>query len=87
MSLTPQHKRILDWLEDGNYHCGVEMTYMIDMRKRVSEMKVLGYEIEGKRCNLHRHDSGVYMRRWVKEKPKYKLQFDPIKNVMVQIPC
>lgn len=85
MSLTPQHRRILDWLEDGNFHCGIEMTYMIDMRKRVSEMKVLGYEIEGKRCNLHRHDSGVYMRRWVKEKPKFRIEYNSKLGKAVQI--
>ena len=49
------HQRILEWLSDLNWHCQIELDYMFDRRKRISELNE-GYpkdnlRIEGTPCD------------------------------------
>jgi len=66
------HKRIFEWLADGEWHCGTELSYMKDDRKRISELRQKGYLIEGIPCDGRcgvRHHSRLYMRRLVAQNP------------------
>ena len=45
------HQKILDWLSDKNWHCSIELDFMRDARKRISELLKRGYPIEGMPCN------------------------------------
>ena len=65
------HKRIFEWLADGEWHCGTELSYMKDDRKRISELRQKGYLIEGiscdGRCNTIHKSKNLKMRRLVGE--------------------
>ena len=66
--MTPQQQIILNWLGDEEWHCPTEITYMYDLRKRISELRRKGYNIQSvicdKRCGIN-HSSGIVMRRLV----------------------
>lgn len=66
MTLTPQHRRILEWLKDGQWHCSTDIEYMRDARKRISELRQGGYDIIpetcDKRCGINHH-SALKMRK------------------------
>ena len=63
------HKQIINWLSDGNWHCGSEIGYMWDLRKRISELIKSGYQIEGipcdGRCGIVHKSKTLKMRRLV----------------------
>ncbi len=68
--LTPQQQKIIDYLQDGEWHCMASVDfYMKDDRKRISELIAKGYVIEGESCKsiesgcAKQHSSKVYMRR------------------------
>lgn len=62
-------QKILNLLSDQKWHCGQEITnlYIKDDRRRITDLKKIGYVIESQRCNLpgHIHPSGLFMRRLV----------------------
>jgi hypothetical protein len=62
------HTKILELLADKKWHCGNEITklYLKDDRKRISELNHSGYLIEGMPCDLHSHDSRLFMRRLIR---------------------
>ena len=64
------HKRILEWLKDGEWHCGSELSFMKDDRKRISELILeQGYNIKGDscdgRCGIVHKSRNFKMRRLV----------------------
>src|SRR6478609_7412284 len=67
--MKSQHQKILNLLSDGAWHCGQEINdlYIKDDRKRLSELRQMGYAIETAPCNLkdHIHNSKIVMRRLV----------------------
>jgi hypothetical protein len=65
---TSHHTKILNLLDDNNWHCGNEITnlYIKDDRKRISELNKAGYKIVGEPCDMHKHTSRVYKRRLIK---------------------
>ena len=69
MHLTPQQKKVVEYLADGNWHClATPSFFMKDDRKRISELNALGYTIEGIKCDGRcgqGHTSPVKMRRMV----------------------
>lgn len=76
--LTPQQKKILDYLADGEWHCMANANfYMKDDRKRISELNDKGYDIQGERCKGMcgiKHSAGIYMRRLAALPPPNKYQ-------------
>lgn len=81
MKLTPQHKRILEMLEDGNYHCPTLELFMKDDRKRISELNKGGYTIIGdKICtnSEHHHTSPVKLRRLISSPDIIPISNNPI---------
>ena len=62
------HSKILNLLSDGEYHCGLEINRLKikDDRKRISELNKSGYLILGEVCDIHPHDSRLFMRRLVR---------------------
>lgn len=75
---TPQQKLILNYLEDGDWHCMANADfYMKDDRKRISELNAKGYVIQGSKCDGRcgkKHTSPVLMRRLVERPPKNQYQ-------------
>ena len=73
MRLTPQQKKVIGYLSDGDWHCMANHDFfMKDDRKRISELNNLGYKIEGKPCDGRcgiRHSARLLMRR-INKKPK-----------------
>ena len=43
MKLTPQQQQIVDMLADGRKHCPTVELFMKDDRKRISELRYLGF--------------------------------------------
>ena|SRR3990167_10210255 len=69
LDMTPQHQKILELHDDGGWHCSTEIEYIRDQRKRVSELRQMGYVFEKLSCDSrcgHSHNSGLLMRRLVK---------------------
>ncbi len=62
------HSKIIDLLSDGEYHCGLEINKLKikDDRKRISELNHSGYLIVGEVCNLHVHNSRLFMRKLIR---------------------
>ena len=60
MSYTTQTSKILNLLKDGAWHCTSEMyaMFMSDPRRRIVDLKEKGYELEGKKCELHDYHKG-----------------------------
>lgn len=68
MHLTPQQQLIIAMLADGEYHCPTIELYMKDDRKRISELKQMGYNIDStKYCTteVHHHKSKVKLRKLI----------------------
>lgn len=57
-----QQNKILNLLEDGEFHCTSEMAalYMVDYRRRLVDLKVKGYLFVNRRCQKHAHP----MKEW-----------------------
>lgn len=72
---TSQQTKILNLLEDYQWHCGNEITqlYIKDDRKRISELNKAGYKIIGEPCNLHTHNARVYMRKLISGPDSFSL--------------
>lgn len=68
--LSPQQNQIVSYLSDGEWRCMASADfYMKDDRTRISELRRIGYEIDGKPCDRRcgvRHSSNVFMRKLVK---------------------
>lgn len=75
MKLTPQQKQIIDYLNDGEWHCMTNATFfMKDDRTRISELRRMGYFFEEQPCDSRakckiQHNARLYMRRLI-EAPK-----------------
>lgn len=69
MQKQTHHSRILKLLQSGKWICSTKFEYMRDARKRISELNHAGYLIEGMPCDIHIHDSRIFMRKLVR-KPK-----------------
>lgn len=67
--LSPQQKKIIEHLADGEWHCMASPKFFIkDDRKRISELNDKGYVIIGQPCDIRgkcglKHTSNVFMRR------------------------
>ena len=68
--MTPQQTQIINLLSDGEYHCPTAELFMKDDRKRISELRKMGYEFDSppcdKKCGIN-HSSRVVMRRLMAE--------------------
>ena len=72
MKLSPSQQKIIDYLENGDWHCMANANFfMKDDRKRISELNQKGYKIIGmpcdRRCGVS-HASNVLMRQLI-ERP------------------
>jgi hypothetical protein len=65
--MKTQQSRILDLLKTGKWVCSTRFDYNRDARKRISELNHSGYLIEGEVCDLHPHNSRIYMRKLVRQ--------------------
>src|SRR3990167_3354767 len=68
--MTSQKQIIINLLEEKEWTCTSEMyaKYMADPRKRLHEIKQMGYVLEAKKCELHNfHLGGSKMWRLVAE--------------------
>lgn len=65
-----QKEKILDLLSDKNWHCTSQMyaMYMSDPRRRLVDIKEMGYHLESRICQQHSfHKGGSKEWRLVKE--------------------
>lgn len=71
MQKQTHHIKILKLLNDKKWHCSLEIQklYIRDDRKRISELNKSGYLIIGEPCDIHIHDSRLFMRKLIR-KPK-----------------
>ncbi len=71
MKLSPQETQIIDYLNDGEWHCMASGTFfMKDDRARISALKKKGYVIDGEPCDSRakcpkNHHSSVLMRKLI----------------------
>ena len=69
MRLSPNQRKIVDYLADGEWRCfATPDFFMKDDRKRISELNAMGFVIEGMKCDGRcgiKHKSNVLMRRLV----------------------
>jgi len=81
MHLSPSQAKIIDYLNDGEWHCMANPSFFIkDDRKRLSELREKGYGIESKECDGRcgvQHNARLLMRRLVhspvtKPAPKFE---------------
>ena len=87
MKLTPQQTQIINLLSDGEYHCPTAELFMKDDRKRISELRKMGYEFDSppcdKKCGIN-HSSRVVMRALVKtpevDSPTLKIRDSALVN-------
>lgn len=65
--MTPQHNKILNLLSDNRWHCGTEILQLFikDDRKRISELKKMGYVILSERCDCGKHNSNTFKRKLI----------------------
>lgn len=89
MRLTPQQKKIVEYLADGNWHCMATADFFIkDDRTRISELNRMGYEIEALRCDGRcgvEHSSGIVMRRIVKKPKQMQITMEERDGQMVAV--
>lgn len=73
MQKQSHHQKILNLLKDRKWHCGLEINRLQikDDRKRINELNKSGYLILGEVCNLHVHNSRIFMRKLIRT-PKWK---------------
>jgi hypothetical protein len=71
MQKQTHHIKILKLLADKKWHCSLDIQklFIRDDRKRISELNQSGYKILGEPCDLHNHDSRIFMRKLIR-KPK-----------------
>lgn len=78
MKLSPQHRKILNYLEGGEWKCITTANLFIkDERKRLSELRDKGYNIVGERCDGRcgvKHSANILMRKWVKTPPLFRYE-------------
>ena len=60
-----QQEKILDILEDYNWHCVNEFidTYCVDYRRRLCDLKKKGYLLENRKCEQHNYHRG-FSKEW-----------------------
>lgn len=66
MTLTPQHRQILNLHQNHEWVCSTAIEFIRDQRKRISELNHMGYTFEAKPCDGRcgkKHNSRLYMRR------------------------
>lgn len=70
------HSKIIKLLSDREWVCGLEIQklFIRDDRKRISELNHSGYLIVGEPCDLHPHDSRIFMRKLVRTPKKINLK-------------
>lgn len=86
-SLSPQKKYLLDLYSDGEWKCSTAIQFVRDFRKRFSEMREAGYEIESMRCDGRcgqRHTSAIHMYR-ITSKPT-RTVFDYVLKDGMRVP-
>lgn len=87
--LAPNHKKILDYLADGKWHCMANAHfYMKDDRKRISELNAMGYAIEGTKCDKRcgvAHSSNIFMRRLLEAPTKPQVVFKEVNGETIAI--
>lgn len=73
MKLSRQQKKIIDYLEDGEFHCMANPSFFIkDDRTRISELRRKGYEFDSRACDKRcgvQHAARLVMRRIVAVPP------------------
>jgi hypothetical protein len=87
MKLSPQKQKIIDYLKGGEWKCMASAGFFIkDDRKRISELKEAGYEIDGKPCDKRcgtNHSSGIFMRKLVNSPMRTIYKYALINGVRV----
>lgn len=66
MNLTPQQQKVVNYLQDGKWHCMANDFFIKDDRKRISELNRMGFNIIGFKCDRTcgiKHSSRVLMRK------------------------
>ena len=67
-NMESQTEKIAELLVDGDWHCVNEMLelYCVDYRRRLCDLKEIGYLLENQKCELHNfHRGGSKMWRMV----------------------
>jgi hypothetical protein len=60
-----QQTKILNLLDDNQWHCSSEMyaMYISDPRTRICELKKKGYKLEPRPCKAHNYHEGL-QKEW-----------------------
>lgn len=72
--IVTQTKRILEILQDSQWHCVNEFIdlYSIDYRRRLKDLKDKGYTLLNRKCEMHRHIGGSKeWKLWGEPKKEY----------------
>ena len=75
MNLSPQKQKLYDMYKHGDWVCSTAILFIRDFRKRISEMRDMGYNFQSMRCDGRcgtKHASNVHM---------YKLDGEPMRTV------
>lgn len=72
--MKSQVQRILDVLEDGEFHCTSEFyaDYMADPRRRMKDIQEKGFHLESRKCRKHGYHAGGSKEWRLLEKPAPK---------------
>lgn len=85
-SLSPQKRRIIELYKDGQWHCSVEITFIRDYRKRLSEMNHAGFVFESRICDGRcgvKHNANVHMYRLTERPVQKKWVYELVDGVRV----
>lgn len=71
MSHKLQKTKIIDLLKEKEWVCVETMTklFIVDYRRRLVDIKRMGYELESRRCTQHSYHSGGSKEWRLKVKP------------------
>lgn len=88
--MKSQVQRIIDVLEDGEWHCTSQFyaDFMADPRRRMIDIQERGFSLESRPCRSHTFHAGG-SKEWrmtalLQKTPKPVLTYDPINDRMVR---
>lgn len=89
MAKQIQRLKILDLLKSQEWTCVEEMTklYIVDYRRRLVDIKRMGYELESRKCTQHSYHGGGSKEWRLASSPKKAPIFikNPLNGEMVTI--
>lgn len=88
MKLSPQKKYLIDLYKDGGWKFSTAIQFVRDFRKRFSELRTQGYDIQSmvcdKRCGVN-HTANIHMYR-IADVPKKQIYIYDLNSEGVRVP-